>query len=230
MFGGTLKGPLLIAVRLTFIVRVPGEELSHRCHTFVTYLIKFTGSRKSLNWVTIIVTADSRLISVKDNSYVVLSWFWWNFSPLLWFLLFPSGLWEAFLLRSGWLQAWNSQALMVKYVQLKHTQFHMRIWLYRGWCSWLFNLSESLLDSRKTKILSDSSGHRVLHHSCRKVLTVPHWSAEELGLTWDTHVRVICDTKMSLIAGDWWQLCLVCDSSQWYVDVLELNTIILQNI
>lgn len=28
---------------------------------------------------------------------------------------------------------------------------------------------------------------------------------------------VFCGMKMSLIAEDWWQLCSVCDSSQWYV-------------
>lgn len=75
-------------------------------------------------------------------------------------LRFPAGLSEALLPISGcdfrrervcfrW-----CQALMFKYAWLKQTLFHMRIWLYRGWCSWLFNLSESFLDSTNTEILS----------------------------------------------------------------------------
>lgn len=75
-------------------------------------------------------------------------------------LRFPAGLSEALLPISGcdfrrervgfrW-----CQALMFKYAWLKQTLFHIRIWLYRGWCSWLFNLSESFLDSTNTEILS----------------------------------------------------------------------------
>lgn len=76
----------------------------------------------------------------------------------------PSGLSEALLPISGCdfrretVCVARCQAVMVKHVRLKHTQSHMRIWLYHGWCSWLFNLSESLLDSRKTEILSGFSG------------------------------------------------------------------------
>lgn len=61
-----------------------------------------------------------------------------------------------------------------------------------------------------------------------------HWSAEELGPdvghSCDAPVGVICGMKMSLIAEDWRQLCFVCDSSQRYVHMLELNTIILQKV
>lgn len=99
----------------------------------------------------------SKLFSVNDISSVAVM-------LLLIFrtvsLRFPAGLLEALLPISGcdlrrervcfrW-----CQALMFKYAWLKQTLFHTRIWLYRGWCSWLFNLSESFLDSTNTEILS----------------------------------------------------------------------------
>lgn len=143
----------------------------------------------------------------------------------------PSGVWEALLPVSG--RAFRREivcvALMVKYVRLKRPQLHMRIWLCRGWSSWLLNLSESFLDSRKAENLGGFSGHRGPW-----ITPELHWSAEELGLdvghSCDAPVGVICGIKMSLIAEDWWQLCSVCDSSQRYVHMLELNTIILQKV
>lgn len=149
----------------------------------------------------------------------------------------PSGLSEALLPISGCdfrretVCVARCQAVMVKYVRLKRTQFHMRIWLYHGWCSRLFNLSESLLDSRKTEILSGFSVCITPQLQERSYCALISWGTwPDVGHLCDAPVGVICAIKMSLIVEDWWQLCLVCDSSQWYVDVLELNTIILQNI
>lgn len=70
-----------------------------------------------------------------------------------------SGLSEAVLPLSGCdflretLCVARCQALAFVYAWPKPTRFHMRIWLFRGQCSWLFKPSESLLDSRKTEIL-----------------------------------------------------------------------------
>lgn len=135
------------------------------------YFIKFTESRKSFNPVSVIIlynrsqnTKSSCSHSFKTPFPLITFLLWPFFFTMMLLFIFgmvsPTGLSEALLPISGCdfrrervCFAW-CQALMFKYAWLKQTLFHMRIWLCRGWCSWLFNLSESFLDSANTEIPS----------------------------------------------------------------------------
>lgn len=158
-------------------------------------------------------------------------WFWGGSggtSPPLFLFVPPSGLWEVLLPISGWHQARNSQALMVKCVWLKHTQPHMRIWLYRGWCSaflshcWIPERQKSSVIPRVTVYYTTVAGTFSL---CTDQLRNLAWRGTPMwrpcrGYLWHQN-EFSCWRLMTIM--------LMWDASQWYVDVLELNTIILQN-